>query len=67
MLINRTSIISGVERQRDIPLDPNDMMMWKDGLGSIQELMPYLTDDDREFILSGITADEWAKAFVEVA
>jgi hypothetical protein len=27
--------------------------------------MPYLNDEDREFILSGITADEWDEAFSE--
>lgn len=67
MLIRRVSAISGIERERDIPLDPNDMLMWKMGMGNIQELMPYLTDIDREFILSGITADEWEEAFLELA
>jgi hypothetical protein len=67
MLINRYSTITGIERQKDIPLDPNDMVMWNDGQGSLQELMPYLTDSEREFILSGITPDEWAKAFMELA
>jgi hypothetical protein len=27
--------------------------------------MPYLTDNDREFILSGITPEEWDEAFAE--
>jgi hypothetical protein len=28
--------------------------------------MPYLTDSDREFILSGITAEEWDDAFSDL-
>jgi hypothetical protein len=32
----------------------------------MQELMPYLTDEDQEFILSGITPDEWNEVFISV-
>jgi len=65
MLIKRVSVITEVERQRDIPVDPNDMVSWDLGMGSIEELMPYLSDNDRDFILSGITATEWQEAFAE--
>ena len=67
MIIKRVSVISGIEREKYIPLDPNDMLLWSMGMGSVEELMPYLTDVDREFILSGITTDEWNEAFMEVA
>jgi len=63
MLIKRKSVISGVERLRDIPVNPEDYVLWQTGSGNIQELMPYLNDSDREFILSGITDDEWDRAF----
>ena len=39
------------------------MLAWKAGLGSVQDLMPYLNDNDREFLLSGITPEEWDEAF----
>jgi hypothetical protein len=65
MLIKRKSVISGVERTQDIPVDPNDYMLWQTGTVNIQEVMPYLTDSDREFILSGITDEEWDSAFSE--
>jgi len=65
MLIKRVSVITGVERQQDIPVDPNDVVLWDLGLGSIEELMPYLSDNDRDFILSGITTTEWQEAFAE--
>lgn len=29
----------------------------------IQDLFPYLSDDDREFLLTGITPEEWDSAF----
>jgi calcineurin-like phosphoesterase family protein len=31
----------------------------------IQDAFPYLTEDEREFILTGITADEWDELFGE--
>jgi hypothetical protein len=64
MYIKRKSVITGIERTRSIPANPDDMLAWQAGLGSIQELMPYLNDDDREFLLSGITREEWDDAFV---
>lgn len=63
MYIKRKSVISGIERTRSIPVNPDEYMAWQAGLGSIQELMPYLSDADQEFILSGITQDEWDEMF----
>jgi hypothetical protein len=65
MIIKRKSIISGKLRMRDIPVNPDDMIAWEAGLGNIQDLMPYLNDNDREFILSGITQGEWDTLFVK--
>lgn len=64
MRITRKSVISGIERTRDIPVNPEDFITWDKGYGNLQDLMPYLTDSDREFILSGIVPGEWEKAFV---
>jgi hypothetical protein len=65
MKITRKSVISGIQRTKDIPVNPEDMIMWQAGYANIQDLMPYLNDSDREFILSGITSDEWKKIFKE--
>ena len=65
MLIKRKSAITGVERTRDIPVNPDDMIAWENGAGNIQDIMPYLNDEDREFILSGITSSEWDSVFSE--
>lgn len=65
MLIKRKSYISGIERTRDIPVNPEDLAAWSAGHGSIQDIMPYLNDSDREFILSGITDEEWDEAFAD--
>lgn len=66
MLIRRVSQITGIERVRDIPVDVEDYARWQ--LGElIQRAMPYLNDEDREFIKTGITQDEWDSVFKEFA
>lgn len=66
MKITRKSIISGVERTRDIPVNPEDYISWQKGHGSIDDLMPYLNDTDKQFIMSGIIHAEWKKAFADI-
>jgi hypothetical protein len=63
MLIKRKSELSGLERTKDIPIDPENYIEWQRGYASIDEAMPYLTSEDREFILSGMTPTEWKAAF----
>lgn len=65
MIIKRKSTVSGKVRTRDIPVNPEDMISWEKGDASIHVIMPYLSDEDREFILSGITREEWQEAFAE--
>jgi len=58
MKITRKSILSGITRTLDIPVTEDQMQAWRGGV-LIQRAMPNLSDDLREFIMSGITADEW--------
>ena len=58
MLITRTSMISGTERTMDIPVTYEQLYDWNNGT-LIQEAMPNLSADEREFIKTGITAEEW--------
>lgn len=63
MRITRKSAITGIERTRDIPVNPEHYLSWVNGQGNLDDLMPYLNYNDKEFILSGITPDEWKEAF----
>jgi len=58
MQITRKSLLSGITRTLGIPVTEEQMQAWQDG-ALIQRAMPNLSDDQREFILTGITADEW--------
>jgi hypothetical protein len=64
MLITRKSIFTGIERTLDIPITQQQFDDWSKGM-LIQEAMPNITGDQREFILTGCTPDEWDEAFKE--
>ena len=59
MQITRTSMITGVTRTQDIPVTFEQLYQWEVIGRNIQDVMPELTDDQREFIMTGITSDEW--------
>ena len=60
--IERKSPFTGMVNQMEIELDPNDYVNWKNGV-NIQDAFPYLTADEREFIKTGITPEDWAAEF----
>jgi len=62
MIITRTSKLSGITRQQEIAVTYNQLKAWENG-ELIQNAMPNLTPDEREFIQTGITSDEWDKLF----
>ena len=65
MKITRTSILTGVVRTLDIDVTTSQLAKWQAG-ELIQNAMPNINDDDREFIMTGITKEEWDKTFGEV-
>lgn len=64
MQITRKSILSGIERTLDIPITQEEFDKWNSGM-LIQEAMPNLSPDQREFILTGIVSEEWDSTFKE--
>ena len=64
MKVTMTSLLSGKTRTRDIPITQEQLASWKAG-EAIQDAMPNLEPADREFLMTGITADEWDKTFPE--
>jgi len=64
MKIIRTSMFTGKERTKDLPVTQKQLDDWKGGM-VIQEAMPHLSVSDREFIMTGVTDDEWNETFKE--
>ena len=62
MKILRKSIFTGIECVRDIDVTKEQLEAWRSGT-LIQNAMPNLTADEREFIMTGATPDEWDKEY----
>ena len=63
MKVTRTSILSGATRTIDIPELTQNMLDVYAGGALAQDAFKGLSPDDREFLMTGITADEWNSAF----
>ena len=62
MLVTRISNLTRITHTREIPVAPEQLRSWEEGM-LVQKAMPDLNDKDREFIMSGITPEEWYDAF----
>ena len=62
MQITRTSPFSGKEHTKDINVTQEQLDAWMEG-ALIQNAMPNVSAADREFIKTGITAEEWEETF----
>ncbi len=62
MLITRKSILSGVKHTMVIDVTEEQYYDWLNGK-LIQKAMPNLSPDDREFMINGITPEEWGNTF----
>ena len=62
MKIIRTSPFSGNTNSMEIEVTQEQISSWENGT-LIQDAMPNLSADEREFIKTGITPEEWDSAF----
>ena len=63
MMIQRTSMLTGITRTLNIPVTQAQLdLYYNDGL-LLQHAFPTMTADEREFIKTGITSDEWEETF----
>ena len=64
MKITKTSYVSGITRTLDIPVTEEQLEAWRNG-ELIQNAMPNLTANQREFLMTGIVQEEWDETFKE--
>ena len=62
MLITRKSMLSGNTRSREIDVTQEQINEWQQG-ALAQVAFGNLSADDREFIITGSTPEEWESAF----
>jgi len=60
MKLTRTSPISGKRNTMDLDVTIDQITDWEKG-AMIQDAMPNLTVDEREFIKTGITSEDWSE------
>jgi hypothetical protein len=68
MRITKISQATGVTHTREIDVDPWDYRDWSCGYDArhIQDVFPHLSADDREFLISGTTPEEWDELFGDI-
>ena len=62
--ITRKSMISGEINSMELDVTQDQLNRWQDG-ELIQDVFPHLNADEREFIKTGITPQEWSDTFGE--
>ena len=62
MEVTRTSALTGNTRTLDLNVTMEQMFAFVNG-ALLQEAFPQLTAEEREFIKTGITAEEWDAVF----
>lgn len=63
MIIERVSPLTGEINTMDLDITQEQLDAFYNGSELIQHAFPNLTADEREFILTGITPDEWNAMF----
>lgn len=63
MQITKTSRISGTVSTMDLDITSEQLDRIEAGIELIQNIVPHLSSDEREFLITGITPQEWDKLF----
>ena len=62
MEITRTSLWTGITRTMSLDVTEAEFLDWRRGTPA-QSALPNITASEREFIISGMTDDEWDTVF----
>jgi hypothetical protein len=65
MLVTKKSLVSGNTSTMDIDVTDDQLARIETGRELIQNIVPDLSTDEREFLKSGITPQEWDGMFGE--
>ena len=63
MKITKKSMVSGITRTMELDVTPEQMDRFYAGLDLVQNIFPNLTTSEREFLMTGITNEEWEEMF----
>ena len=63
MIISQTNMLTGKKNEMDLPVTSQQIGRWING-ELIQNVMPELSVEQREFLKTGILPEEWDKMFL---
>jgi hypothetical protein len=63
MQVTKQSRISGKISSMDLDITSEQLARIEAGIELIQNIVPHLSSDEREFLITGITPDEWNELF----
>lgn len=63
MKVTRKSKLSGKEHVMDLPVTQEQLDRYATGNFLVQDVFPNLDADQREFLITGITPEEWDATF----
>jgi hypothetical protein len=69
MNITKISSLTGIEHTLNINITKDELIRVENRYNSkelIQNIVPNLTMDEREFLMTGITNEEWIRVFGEI-
>lgn len=66
MKIIKKSSLTGAEHTMDIDVTLEQLWRIENRADLVQNIVPHLSAGEREFLISGITDEEWAAAFTDI-
>ena len=63
--MQKTSIFTGKVSEMELDITQEQMDRWQSGRELIQNVFPNLSPEQREFLMSGATPEEWDELFPE--
>jgi hypothetical protein len=61
--VTRKDPLTGKENTLDLPITEAQLNQWRTGGRLIQDVMRHLTDDQREFLMTGLMPESWNEIF----
>ena len=65
--VHKQSCITGKHHSMVLPTRQGELEYWEESMALVQDVFPHFTPDQREFLISGSTPDEWNELFSEEA
>ena len=65
--VHKQSVFTGKHHSMVLPTRQGELEYWEDSMSLVQDVFPHFTSEQREFLISGCTPEEWNKLFSEEA